>query len=100
MFLPQEALVAVETNSKEVKKHNLQVNTRIVFVDRSALVQRVVHLGSKLSCPCNYFLSDFFKSGNSLRNKLHLSSILQQTGFFSPGDVSLNLSVSKTIEVL
>ena len=39
MFLPQEALVAAETNSKEVKKHNQQVNTRIVFVDRCALVQ-------------------------------------------------------------
>lgn len=51
MFLPQEALVAAETNSKEVKKHNQQVNTRIVFVDRSALVQWVVHLGSKSSAP-------------------------------------------------
>lgn len=27
MFLPQEALAAAETNSKEVKKHNQQVNT-------------------------------------------------------------------------
>ena len=31
LFLLQEALVAAETNSKEVKKHNHQVSTKFVF---------------------------------------------------------------------